>query len=477
MNKLKLFISNFLIYGLGSIAGKLIPFIMLPVITRLMPEAKYFGLNELVVTFVSFGSAIAILGMYDAVFRMFFDDDSVDFKKKVCSTALCFTLFTSAIVFLAIILFKDYLAVAVYGSTEYEVLVYIAAISVLIGSTNSILGIPTRAQNQSKVFVTLNIVTAIVSYSLSIPLLLKGYYLVAVPLAGVLAVLTNGAVFWYLNRRWFDFKLFEYDKLKEMLKIAVPLLPIFLIYWVFSSCDRLVISKVLGNDQVGIYSIGAKVASVSQLIYAAFAGGWQYFAFSTMKDEKQVENNSKVYEYLGVISFVSFTFFCALCKTFFEVVFVGDYVLGYRVAPMLFLGPLLLMLYQVAGNQFLVIKKTWPSTFILLAGAIFNIVVNIQLVPILGIQGAALANIGGYVVTNTLCVIVLSRMRLLVISRRFAILALLNFVVMFTWMLYSYDKLVLGLAIAIVYLLSATALYLNELKMLFNMLMKRSTSK
>lgn len=477
MNKLKLFISNFLIYGLGSIAGKLIPFIMLPVITRLMPEAKYFGLNELVVTFVSFGSAIAILGMYDAVFRMFFDDDSVDFKKKVCSTALCFTLFTSAIVFLAIILFKDYLAVAVYGSTEYEVLVYIAAISVLIGSTNSILGIPTRAQNRSKVFVTLNIVTAIVSYSLSIPLLLKGYYLVAVPLAGVLAVLTNGAVFWYLNRRWFDFKLFEYDKLKEMLKIAVPLLPIFLIYWVFSSCDRLVISKVLGNDQVGIYSIGAKVASVSQLIYAAFSGGWQYFAFSTMKDGNQVENNSKVYEYLGVISFVSFTFFCALCKTFFEVVFVGDYVLGYRVAPMLFLGPLLLMLYQVAGNQFLVIKKTWPSTFILLAGAIFNIVVNIQLVPILGIQGAALANIGGYVVTNTICVIVLSRMRLLVISRRFAILALLNFVVMFTWMLYSYDKLVLGLAIAIVYLLIATALYLNELKMLFNMLMKRSTSK
>ena len=90
MNKLKLFISNFLIYGLGSIAGKLIPFIMLPVITRLMPEAKYFGLNELVVTFVSFGSAIAILGMYDAVFRMFFDDDSEDFKKRVCSTALCF---------------------------------------------------------------------------------------------------------------------------------------------------------------------------------------------------------------------------------------------------------------------------------------------------------------------------------------------------------------------------------------------------
>lgn len=361
MNKLKLFISNFLIYGLGSIAGKVIPFIMLPIITRLMPETKFFGLNELVTTFVSFGTAIAIMGMYDAVFRMFFDKDDIEFKKSICSTALCFTVSTSIVIFVLCLLLKNWLAVAFFGCADYTVLVYIAAISVLIGSTNSILGIPTRAQNQSKVFVILNIVTAIVSYSLSVPLLLKGYYLIAVPLAGVLAVLTNGVAFWYLNRKWFDYKLFDIEKLIEMLKIAVPLLPIFIIYWVFSSCDRLVISKVLGNEQVGIYSVGAKVAAVSQLIYAAFAGGWQYFAFSTMNDEKQVENNSKVYEYLGVISFIAFAFFCAFCKPFFELVFKGDYVQGYRVAPMLFLGPLLLMLYQVAGNQFLVIKKTWPS--------------------------------------------------------------------------------------------------------------------
>ena len=37
-----------------------------------------------------------------------------------------------------------------------------------------------------------------------------------------------------------------------------------------------------------------KLASISSLIYAAFAGGWSYFAFSTMKDEGQVALNSKV---------------------------------------------------------------------------------------------------------------------------------------------------------------------------------------
>lgn len=351
--------------------------------------------------------------------------------------------------------------------------VYLAAISVLIGSTNSILGIPTRAQNQSKVFVILNIVTAIVSYSLSVPLLLKGYYLIAVPLAGVLAVLTNGVAFWYLNRKWFDYKLFDIEKLIEMLKIAVPLLPIFLIYWIFSSCDRLVISKVLGNEQVGIYSVGAKVAAVSQLIYAAFAGGWQYFAFSTMNDEKQVENNSKVYEYLGVISFIAFAFFCAFCKPIFELVFKGDYVQGYRVAPMLFLGPLLLMLYQVAGNQFLVIKKTWPSIFILLFGAIFNIVFNIAYVPILGIKGAALANISGYAVTNVICGIVLLRMKLIVIKIRFVFMTMLCFGVMVIWMHYTYDSLLQGLIMALLYVAIGIYMYRCDLINLYRMALKK----
>lgn len=473
MNKLKLFISNFLIYGLGSIAGKIIPFVMLPIITRLMPDTRYFGLNELVVTFVSFGSAIAILGMYDAVFRMFFDEEGETFKKKVCSTALCFTVILSIIVFTLIILLKDYLVIAIFGSEEYMILVYIAAISVLLGSTNSILSIPTRAENKSKVFVALNIITAIVSYSASIPLLIKGYYLIAIPLAGIFAVLTNGLVFYCINRKWFNYKMFDYKKLVEMLKIAVPLLPIFLIYWVFGSCDRLVISKVLGNGQVGIYSIGAKVASVSQLIYAAFAGGWQYFAFSTMNDEKQVENNSKVYEYLGVISFVAFAFFCAFCKLFFELFFDGEYVEGYKVAPMLFLGPLVLMLYQVAGNQFLVIKKTWPSMFILLTGAIFNVTINIILVPLLGIQGAALANISGYVVTNIVCILVLLRMKLIVIKLRFLVLAVLSLLLMFAWMIYLENEMIMSLIIALIYLFVSLLLYKQEINKLMNIILKK----
>ena len=63
MEKFKLFISNFLIYGFGSIISSVIPLIMLPVITRLMPDSFYYGLSDISNTIVQFGTALAVMGM------------------------------------------------------------------------------------------------------------------------------------------------------------------------------------------------------------------------------------------------------------------------------------------------------------------------------------------------------------------------------------------------------------------------------
>ena len=75
MNKFKVFVNNILIYGFGSVISRIIPFIMLPVVTRLMPNAEYYGLNDLSITIISVGQAIAVFGMYDAMFRLFFDKE------------------------------------------------------------------------------------------------------------------------------------------------------------------------------------------------------------------------------------------------------------------------------------------------------------------------------------------------------------------------------------------------------------------
>ena len=99
MNKPKLFLENFLVYGLGGVINKIIPLIMVPIVTRMMPSSEYFGVNDLSNTLNSFCSAFAIMGMYYAMYRMFFEKEEKENQKKVCSTVLCFTLVTSVVVF------------------------------------------------------------------------------------------------------------------------------------------------------------------------------------------------------------------------------------------------------------------------------------------------------------------------------------------------------------------------------------------
>ena len=316
MSKTRLFLENFLIYGLGGVISKIIPFIMLPFVTRLMPDTKYFGIADMSSLTCSFGMAFAIMGMYDAVFRLFFDKDDRVFQQQILSTALLFVIINSLILSLLLYIFKDNLSIYIFGDSSYVDVLYLTILSIIISSSNGIIQIPCRVNNERFKFLFLNLSTSVIGYLIAIPLLVNGYYLTALPISSIGATLFSQATFLYFNYRWFNFKLFDIQILKQLMVIGLPLFPSFIIYWILNSSDRLMITNMLGNHQTGIYAIGTKVASGSHLIYTAFAGGWQYFVFSTMKDKDQVKNNSKVFEYLGVISFIGAAFLCNKPKLF-----------------------------------------------------------------------------------------------------------------------------------------------------------------
>ena len=153
MNKLKLFLENFFVYGIGGIISKIIPLIMVPIIVRLMPSSDYYGISDLSNTVISFASALAIMGMYDAMYRMFFEKDEKEFKIKVCSTTFFFTLVTSIIVFFVLIILKKQIAAFFFKDRTLAYIVYLSATATLVGSTNSIISAPTRVQNKKIVFL------------------------------------------------------------------------------------------------------------------------------------------------------------------------------------------------------------------------------------------------------------------------------------------------------------------------------------
>lgn len=473
MSKAKLFIENFVVYGFGGIISKIIPLIMVPIITRIMPNTTYFGISDMSTTIISFGAALAVIGMYDAMYRMFFEKDDEEYKKVVCSTALIFTLATSFGVFFLMVLLREQLAKWFFGDNSLAYVIYLSAMATLVSATNQIISAPTRMQNKRKVFLVTNAVSPLLSYGVAIPLLLAGHYVIALPLAGVLSGITMEVSFFVMNKKWFSLKLFDKRLLKQLLIIAIPLFPNFLIYWIFNSSDRLMITNLIDVGAEGIYSVGSKLGHASQLIYIAFAGGWQYFAFSTMKEKDQVKSNSLVFEYLGVLSFISTAFICCFSYLIFKILFVGEYVDGYIIAPYLFLAPLLQMLFQVACNQFIVIKKTWPNMFILMGGAVFNVILNFFLIPIIGIEGAAIATLVGYIISNIVAVVVLRKMNLMFVNFRFIVICFGMLMIFLLWRFFADKNVALSLGFSMTYTVVVACLYKDELKVIVDSLNRK----
>lgn len=472
MSKFKLFMENMIVYGIGGVISKIVPLIMVPIVTRLMPSSTYYGISDLSNTIISLASAIAVMGMYDAMYRMFFEKEEKEYKKDICSTTITYTIGASIVVSVLMIIFKGPIAQLFYGDRQYERMVYICAVATLVTATNSIISAPTRMQNQRKIFLITNTVSPILSYSISIPLILQGHYLIALPLASAISGATMELVFYFLNHSWFSMKRFNKDYLKQLLAIAIPLMPNFLIYWVFNSSDRVMISNLLNVGEAGIFSVGSKLGLASQLIYTAFAGGWQYFAFKTMKEDDQVESNSRIFEYLGIVSFAATTFICAWSYGIYNLFFTGDYVRGYIISPYLFLAPLLQMLFQVIANQFLVVKKTWPNIFILGSGALVNIVLNFIMIPKIGIEGASIATLIGYIVSDLICCIVLLKMELMVISKRFIICSLIMTAYFILWRQLIPSNVAVGTIFAVITSAIFYVFYRKDIKRLFAMIRK-----
>lgn len=470
MSRARLFIENFLVYGMSGAIGKMIPFLMLPLITRMMPDSYYIGLNDISNTILSFTQAFAVMGMYDAMFRMFFEKENEAYKKEICSSAMGFTVAASFTVFMIMIIFREEIAGYILEDADLPDLVVVTALGMFFGAINNIAAAPTRIQNKRNVYFFTNLLTPLISYAAAIALLAGGEYVFALPIGNLLAVILSGCIFLFLNRRWFSVKAVKWNAIKVMLGIGVPLFPNFVIYWLFNSCDRLMIAKFLGMQEVGIYAVGAKFGHISQLIYTAFAGGWQYFAFSTMKDQDQVELTSDIFDYLCCLAMCSGIFISLFSEILFVPLFGEAYAEAKRVVPYLFMAPLVQMLYQVSMNQFIVIKKTWPSSCLLLSGALGNILLNAWLIPVIGIEGAAIATLAGFAISAMICVAVLSRMKLFVIHKRSVVTGGLFLLYLISCSLCEGTGIVRQAAFALVVWMIYALLYKKELRMVLCLL-------
>lgn len=428
MSRRKLFIENVFAYGLIDVLNKVIPFILLPVITRMIPNASDFGVFNMYGVIMGFGTAFALLGLYDAMFREYFEKEDQQYRYDVTTTAQRIILGSSILISVTLVLFNKQMSALFFGDPIYGNIITYTAIGIFLGANQTSIQGPTRIQNERKVFVVSGLLNSIVAYGISLFLIYKGFSYYGLIYSNILTSLAMIVFFWIRNKDFFIKGSFNKKIAKELFKIGLPLLPTFLIYWLYNSMDKIIITNMLGLNDLGIYSIGSKLAQISQLIYAGFAGGYSYFKYKTMNDSDQVQMNSKLFEYLGVISICAFTMIYPFVRIVFKVLFDGPYEQGYIVASYLFLSPLLLMLFQVVGTQFIVVKKSYFTSITLAFGAISNVILNFVLIPYLGIEGSAIATLSGYSISVIAVCIFAKKYNLLILNKKTIRLSILTII-------------------------------------------------
>lgn len=418
MSRKKLFIENMLSFGLINLLTKIIPFLLLPIITKALPNPSDFGIYSMFQTITGFGVPIALFGISDAVFREYFKSDDEERKKDVIRTSNIIILITTTAVTLFLIIFREALSVNIIKNPIYDNIIILSALTIFFSTISSNIQLISRLKNKIKVFALTGIISALVMYGLSLYLINIGYSYYGLIYGNLITAILMLFFFAKINFKDLLVGSFRKDIAKALIKIGLPLLPTVLIYWVFNSMDRIMISRMIGDVQLGIYSVGAKMAQISQIIYSGFAGGYGFFKYSTMKDSDQVEMNSRLFEML--LLFISIVFICTnpFIKMGYDLLFVDAYSSGYIVVAPLFLCPLLLMLFQVLSTQFIVDNKSYISSSILGVGALGNLVLNLFLIPAIGIEGAAYATLIGYFISLLLAIHYGTKHKLFVSNRR-----------------------------------------------------------
>lgn len=191
-------------------------------------------------------------------------------------------------------------------------------------------------------------------------------------------------------KKQLDFR-FSFPVIKELLSYSIFLVPVSIGIMVLMLSNRYFILLFRDPEQLGIFSVANKIASLVLLAVMSFQLAWPSIMFR-IREYKNAENYySKIFSYFII---VFFTF--ALALTFFSrelilVLSTKDYIAGVFLIPILSLSYLFYGLFYVGTVGINIFKKTYYQTIAMIIGAAANLVLNYFLTDAYGIGGAACA--------------------------------------------------------------------------------------
>ena len=384
------------IYGLGGLVSRILAVILLPLYTRYLSPSDYGKVETLIALTTVVGIALSA-GIGSAFFRFYFDSPEPAARRRVLRTSFWFIMGMATLGLVVGVALASDISQLLFGTSKDAELVAASFVGLWAGMNWTQLTNLFRVEERSAAFVSASIANILVTVGATLILVValdKGPIGVIVGnFTGTLAVY---AVLVLYRREQLGLE-FDRDLLRRMNTFGLPLVPSALFLWVTNFSDRIFLVKLADVHEVGLYSVGVRIASALVLLLTAFRLAWPAFAYSIDDDAAARRTYAYVLTYLVVVTTWVATGLALLSPWIVRwITSKPDYESASRVV-----GPLAFSTVAFAGYMVVAIgvgrsRRTQFNWVVTGAAAMVNIVLNLILIPPYGMMGAAIATIAAY---------------------------------------------------------------------------------
>lgn len=421
MKPLKDLAGQTVVYGLPSIVGRLLNYLLVPIYTRFFTPADY-GVVGALYAYVSFLNIALTYGMETSLFN--FSRLQED-KRKVFSTILTSVTITSLGFLVLITLFRSGIATLIKVPDHPEYVICVAGI-LAADAISAIAFAKLRERNKARRFAVVKSINIALNIVLNIflivicPKILNhtdspfyglvnsiynpnigiGYIFISNLIASLvtLIMLLPEMVKAGIN---FDSALW-----KKMMPYALPLLVAGFAGMINETMDRIFIPWLIpgkeGMVQNGIYSACYKISIILTMFVQAYRYAAEPYFFSTAKNPDFKQTYATITKYFIILCLL--IFLGTMLNISWIQRFVGEnYRSGLKVVPILLLANLCLGVFYNLSIWYRLVSKTIYGSYLTIIGAIITIIINVIGIPIYGYMASAWATLICYATCMVLC--------------------------------------------------------------------------
>lgn len=468
MANLKSLAKDTAIYGMSSIIGRFLNYLLVPLYTAKISAASGgYGVITNMYAYTALLMVILTYGMETTFFR--FANKEGENAQRVYATTLTMVGTTSLLFVALVFLFLSPLS-GLMGYADHPSYVWVMFTTVAIDAFQCIPFAYLRYKKRPLRFAALKLLFIGLNITLNII-----YYLVMggteVGYAFYINLVCTGSItffFWRELREGFSAGVGSWAECRalmgRMLSYSWPILVLGIAGILNQTADKILFPYLYhGADahaQLGIYGAASKIAMIMAMITQAFRYAYEPFVFGKAKERDNRDTYAQAMKYFLIFTLLAFLFVVGYIDIL-RFIIGRDYWEGLKVVPIVMAAEIMMGVYFNLSFWYKLIDKTIWGAYFSGIGCLVLVAINIIFVPRYGYMACAWAGFAGYGVAMTLSYIVGQRKYPIAypIGRCLSYVALA--VVLCVGMLLANKYLSMGLAVAVNTLLIAVfALYL-----------------